>query len=73
MTAISEHGRALDLANAVQRMAVRYGEAIQDYANASTSRTHADERARLLRASHRRFRAIQRLTRALADLTGGTR
>lgn len=65
---------ALRLADAITRMTARYGEAVADYAYATSHRTHADERARLTRAYTRRYRAVQRLTRALRDLAvGGVR
>ncbi|WP_349878776.1 hypothetical protein ABIH81_02175 [Micromonospora sp. HUAS YX12] len=62
--------RAEQLRRAVLDMAARYGEATQEYAFATNA--HADERARHLRAIRRRYTALCLLTRALADLTGGT-
>lgn len=62
--------RAEQLRRAVLEMTVRYGEATQEYAYALND--HADVRGRHLRAVRRRYVALYRLTRALADLTGGT-
>ncbi|MFI7426083.1 hypothetical protein ACIBPB_03775 [Micromonospora sp. NPDC049836] len=63
--------RADQLRDAVLSMAIRYAEARQDYAY--TLNAHADVRARHLRAMHRRLIALSRLTRALANLSGGPR
>lgn len=60
---------AVALANAIAKMTSRYGDSVQEYAYALTA--HADERARHLRAMRRRFAAVQRLARTLADMTGG--
>ncbi|PGH46013.1 hypothetical protein COO58_17540 [Micromonospora sp. WMMA1996] len=62
--------RAEKLRRAVLDMAARYGEATQEFAYAIND--HADVRARHLQAIRRRYIALHRLTRALADLTGGT-
>ncbi|MGW3808817.1 hypothetical protein [Micromonospora sp. NPDC005113] len=59
---------AQDLRDAVMSMAIRYASSSKNYAYALADGYHPDERARLLRAEQRRFKALQRLTWALANL-----
>lgn len=68
---MSQAVKAAMLRAAVIGMATRYGEATQEYAYALNA--SSDERARHLRVVRRRFIALQRLTRTLADLAGGAR
>lgn len=62
-----QRDRAVRLENAINRMAVRYGEAVSDSA-LSVAGSSAEIKA--TRARFRRFRALMRLTRALSNLAG---
>ena len=60
--------RVHELRDAVMQMVIRYGGSQLSYGLAIGDGVDADVRARHLRASSRRFRAVQRLTLALRDL-----
>lgn len=60
---------ALQLRHAIVAMTIRYGEACQQNAYASTGA----EMEHWNRMAGWRFAAVQRLTRALADMAGGVR
>jgi len=64
--------RADQLRAAIIAMVTRYGASSMDFAMA-VARARPDDAEWHARAKSRRFCAIQRLTRALANLSGGAR